>query len=193
MSPRPTRGQADRPGSTGGMGLPDTNAEAPTGRLPPHCLNAQLTVFRVPQERPAVTRMRRPLGVARQECRYARGLDSLPAYLVAQPDQTLQGGAIPGARRVARESLRCNGGEDLADRVVTQPHRPRVLAHRRRPHGLPAVRDEGRRICGGGADQPGGLSGELILGRMELEKMSAWDALSPVPRLQQKVAGVSFR
>src|SRR5439155_2437898 len=115
MSPRPTRGQAD---------LPDTNAEAPAGRLPPHCLNAKLTVFRVPQERPAITRMRRPLGVARQECRYARGLDSLPAYLVAQPHQTLQGGAIPGARRVARETLRGNGGEDLADRVVTQPHRP---------------------------------------------------------------------
>src|SRR5438874_11125030 len=111
MSPRPTRGQADRPGSTGGMGLPDTNAEAPTGRLPPHCLNAQPTVLRAPQERPAVTRMRRPLGVARQECRYARGLDSVPAHLVAPPEQTLTGGAIPSQRRVARQTLRCNRAE----------------------------------------------------------------------------------
>src|SRR2546421_8685080 len=94
---------------------------------------------------------------------------------------------------LARQSLRCNGGEDLADRVVTQPHRPGVLAQRRRPYRLSAVRGEGRGICGGGADQPGGLSRELILGRMELEKMSAYDVLSPVPRLQQKIASVSFR
>src|SRR2546421_9172782 len=43
---------------------------------------------------------------------------------------------------LARQSLRCNGGEDLADRVVTQPHRPGVLAQRRRPYRLSAVRSE---------------------------------------------------
>src|ERR1700692_3124373 len=114
----------------------------------------------------------------RQECRYTRGFDSLPTYLVAQPHQALQGGAIPGARRVARESRHWNGGEDLADRGVTQPDRS--LAPWRRHQGLPALRREARGICGGGNDQPGGLSGELILGRMELEKMSGRDVRKPV-------------
>src|SRR4029077_5490049 len=180
-------------GSAGGLGLPDTNTEAPAGRLPPHFLKAQPAVFRVPQERPAVTRMRRPLGVPRQKCRHARGFDSLPAYLVAQADQALQGGAIPGARRVACETGRYDGREDLADRVVTQPHGPGALARRERLLGLAPLRGEGRGICGGGNDQLSGVSGEQILGRMELEKVSACDVLGPVPRLQQDVAGVSFR